>query len=180
MPLRLALTGLAVLLIGLGYADGPPPAHTGGFGEPTCLSCHFDGELNAPGGSLAVDGLPSTYTPGQAYPLAIRLSRPGVQRGGFQLSARFADADHAGRQAGRFTTPGDRVATDLQADVVYVRHTPAGTMPLQDTLRWTFDWTAPEAAGGAIAIHVAANAANGDDSEFGDYIYALEAIIEAP
>ncbi|ARA94151.1 hypothetical protein AWN76_013975 [Rhodothermaceae bacterium RA] len=177
MPLRLALTGLAVLLIGLGYADGPPPAHTGGFGEPTCLSCHFDGELNAPGGSLAVDGLPSTYTPGQAYPLAIRLSRPGVQRGGFQLSARFTDAGH---QAGRFTLTGERIATDRQAGIVYVRHTPAGTVPDRDTLRWSLLWTAPDTARGPIAIHVAANAANGDDSEFGDYIYALEAIIEAP
>jgi len=35
-----------------GFPDGPPPAHTGGFGEPTCRACHFDGDLNAEGGGL--------------------------------------------------------------------------------------------------------------------------------
>lgn len=180
MPLRLALTGAVLLLIGLVYADGPPPAHTGGFGEPTCLTCHFDGDLNAPGGSLTVDGLPAAYIPGHPYPLTVRLARPDLQRGGFQLTARFADTNRAGQQAGRFTIADERVAADREAGIAYLRHTPAGTGPAEDSLRWTFTWTAPDTAAGQVVFHLAANAANGDDSEFGDYIYALEAVIAAP
>jgi hypothetical protein len=39
--------------------------------------------------------------------------------------------------------------------------------------RWTFRWTAPaDAPGRAVVFHVAANAANDDDSPLGDFIYA--------
>ena len=37
---------------------------------------------------------------------------------------------------------------------------------------WVLDWQAPSKKAGAVKINVAANAANGDDSEFGDLIYA--------
>jgi hypothetical protein len=39
-----------------------------------------------------------------------------------------------------------------------------------DTARWTVVWTAP-ATGGAVTFNAAANAANEDDSQLGDYIY---------
>jgi hypothetical protein len=39
-----------------------------------------------------------------------------------------------------------------------------------DTARWTVLWTAPE-SGGEVRFNGAANAANQDDSQFGDYIY---------
>ncbi|HEX9611604.1 MAG TPA: choice-of-anchor V domain-containing protein, partial [Gemmatimonadales bacterium] len=49
-------------------------------------------------------------------------------------------------------------------------HTLAGTsVAAGGTGRWTFRWTAPDA--GAVAFHVAANAANDDDSPLGDFIY---------
>ena len=53
------------------YPEEPPPAHTGGFGEPTCLQCHFDGALNEPGGELRVEGLPEAYMPGETYTLDV-------------------------------------------------------------------------------------------------------------
>jgi hypothetical protein len=39
---------------------------------------------------------------------------------------------------------------------------------------WRVEWTAPDDAAGAVIFHVAANAANGDKSESGDFIYTTE------
>src|SRR5690606_8758969 len=65
-PLAAGACALLVAAAGvrLPYPDRPPPAHTGGFGEPTCQQCHFDAPLNDPGGALYVEGLPERYTPG--------------------------------------------------------------------------------------------------------------------
>jgi hypothetical protein len=99
------------------FVEDPAPGHTGGFDEPTCRACHFDQSVNDAEGSLTLDGVPQRVQPGKTYRLIVTLERPGLARGGFQLSARFAD----------------------------------GTL-----------------------VHVAANAANDDDSQFGDFIYVLE------
>jgi len=70
------------------YLDGPPPAHAGGFGDDTCHACHFENELDDPGGSLTVSGVPDTFDPSAAYRITISLERPGMGRAGFQLAAR--------------------------------------------------------------------------------------------
>ena len=56
-PILLALSG-ALLTVSAPLAlhdvlrDAPPPAHTGGFGEPTCLTCHF-GDANDPASAVS-------------------------------------------------------------------------------------------------------------------------------
>jgi hypothetical protein len=167
---RAALCVLAAaLLLGTVYAEGPPPAHTGGFGEPTCQACHFEGDLNDPAGMLSLDGIPATYSPGHTYTVTVTLHRPGLERGGFQLSTRFAD----GTQAGTLRADTEHLkVTNGPGDVQYVHHLLAGTAPVHpDTARWTLTWQAPAEPGGPVVVHAAANASNGDDSEFGDYIY---------
>lgn len=164
----------------LHYSDRPPLAHTGGFGEPTCRACHFDQPLNAPNGSLAIEGLPNAYTAGQRYRLTVRLQRPEMGRGGFQLSARFA----SGAQAGSLRAADEQRATIVQVDstgVQYAAHTRAGTEPVApDTARWVLEWTAPDTTAGPVLVHVAANAANFDASEFGDFIYTAQQRVGAP
>ncbi|QXD17168.1 hypothetical protein GQ464_006280 [Rhodocaloribacter litoris] len=161
---------LSLLGAGLyGYADGPPPAHTGGFGEPTCYACHFDGPETPSAGSLTLDGLPAAYEPGAGYLLTVTLAHPGLGAAGFQLSARLAD----GQPAGTLTPGNARVQVQhVEATgMVYAAHTKAGTgLTAPDTARWTLRWTAPT-AGGPVVFHLAANAANGDDSAFGDVIH---------
>ena len=49
------------------YKEGPFPNMTGGFGDKTCHSCHFDNPVNAPGGMLTVTGVPSTYAAAETY-----------------------------------------------------------------------------------------------------------------
>lgn len=167
--------GAVLLLIGTAFLDRPPVAHTGGFGEPTCYQCHFDGDLNAPGGALALQGLPARYVAGQVYPLAVSLSRADLERGGFQMAVRFAGGPDEGRQAGAFSGGEKRIAFEMAGEVQYVSHTKDGALPAApDSIRWTVDWKAPESAPGPIVFHLVGNAANGDDSQFGDYVYTLE------
>lgn len=159
-----------------GYPDAPPPATTGGFGEPTCVSCHFASTPDTLG-SLALRGLPATYEPGRTYELIVELAREDMAAAGFELSARFAAGPARGRQAGGFRVPGDDVAVTPQAGVDYVHQTLAGVVPSTAGLaRWRIEWSAPERLD-PVRFHVAANAANGDESPLGDRVYALEETI---
>ncbi|HXF95129.1 MAG TPA: choice-of-anchor V domain-containing protein [Gemmatimonadales bacterium] len=170
---------MALVLVGAGpwppvapagrpYADGPPPGHTGGFGEPTCTACHAENPLNAPGGTLSLAGLPTAYVPGATYRVTVTLRRGALRRAGFEVTARFASGEGAGawraRDSATATTRGEN-------GVVYAHHTRAGsTLTRPGTAQWTLEWTAPP-ANGDIVFHAAANAANDDNSEFGDFIY---------
>jgi len=162
------------------YADGPPPGHTGGFGEPTCQHCHFDAPLNDLNGQLHLEGVPPVYTKGQTYTLKVILNRIGMERGGFQLAARFESGTYAGLQAGRLHPGNKQVtltrSTDPSNQISYAHHTLSGTsLAASDTALWLVNWTPTDSTLSPVTFHVTANAANGDDSEFGDFIYTLQA-----
>lgn len=158
------------------FPDAPPPATTGGFGEPTCVSCHFGVEVPDPAGAVAIEGLPEAYAPGRRYEIAIVLTRPGMERAGFQLSARFAGGPAEGLQAGALRSLGPGTAVVADGGIAYLQQTAAGTGPGEPgRARWRAVWIAPDRAAGPVVFHVAANAANGDESPFGDHVYAVEA-----
>jgi hypothetical protein len=172
LSLAVAL-GLAIPLA-LAYKTGPPAGHTGGFGEPTCGACHADDVRNPRGGSLDVRGFPERFVPGKDYTIAVRVRGPGMGRGGYQLAVRIADGDRAGVNAGTLEATDARsaVTTVDRTGVQYAQHLIAGVDPLwTDSTEWTLRWTAPAAGAGTVVLHVAANAANYDDSEYGDRIY---------
>ena len=154
------------------YSDMPPPAHTGGFGEPTCAECHDDNPINADGGVLQLNGIPQSYTPGRSYAIRILLRRDGLQRAGFQLASRFSKGPATGQQAGTWTVDGELIQTTTDHEVVYVEQTKKGNLvkPL-GAVEWQMTWQAPAAPQGAVAFHVAGNASNRDDSPLGDFIY---------
>jgi hypothetical protein len=148
---------------------------TGGFGEPTCQYCHFEAQLDAGSGKLTIDGVPDAYAPGATYTLTLTLVHPGVAAAGFEIAARF---EKSGAQAGVFAPEPDqtnRVEVTTEADVQYAHHVRPGTVPVAaDTARWRLLWTAPP-AGGPILFHAVGNAANGDDSPLGDFVYTASA-----
>lgn len=170
---------VTVVLCGAGaalYAAGPPPAHTGGFGEETCAYCHFENPVDDPSGQLSLRGVPESYEPEAEYPIEVVLVRPDLKRGGFQLSARFSEGSEAGEQAGDLVVDAGSARVDLHDRIQYARQTYAGSEPsTADSIRWLLTWTSPDSAAGPVVFHVAANAANGDKSEFGDFIYLEEA-----
>src|SRR5688500_5228957 len=151
------------------------PARTGGFGEMTCQQCHRGNPLNDPAGTLALGGWPETYTPGEQYVITLTLERPGLARAGFQASAREDGINmSAGSNAGSLH-PRDELSVSSVGEskgIRYLQHSERGTeVRTPGTATWTFAWTAPDAEGVPVALHVAANAANDDSSPLGDFIY---------
>jgi len=163
------------------HVEGPPDAHTGGFGEPTCQECHGENAVNAPGGILGVEGVPTTYEPGERYRIAVVLQSEDMERAGFQAAFRFNGGDGRSRQAGRLA-PVDTmttVRTSPATGVEYVQHSARGSeISPGAPATWTFWWTAPRDRA-AVILHVAANSANGDDSPLGDLIYTIHQTTQA-
>lgn len=157
------------------YRTGPPVAHTGGFGEPTCAACHFQGGGAGERGSALTIHVPTSYEPGARYDLRVTLNDPAAAAAGFQLTARFADGETAGAQAGSLAAPDSSVQVmAAENGIAYASHTAAGTRPPKDGVAsWRVRWMAP-VEGGRVVFHAAGNAANDDDSEFGDRIHLAE------
>lgn len=169
--LAAALTGAAAALPV--YRKGPPPGHTGGFGEPTCAVCHFDVGTPDPAGGVTVSGIPGEgFRPGERYLVRLRLNRPGLRAAGFQLSVRTEE----GAQAGTLEALDDRGAVTVgERGIPYAHHTEAGTAAA-DSADWVVAWT-PPAGNRPVHLHVAANAADGDDSPLGDHIYTAAQVL---
>ena len=139
----------------------------------TCIECHWDNLLNDSAGALKLSGVPASYTPGERYPITVAIAHPQLIRSGFQLSARFENGDNAGT----LRAADDRTQTITSDDgrVVYLQHTRSGSMATSKAqAEWSVDWTAPN--GGAVMFHAAGNAANGDASPLGDFIYTASAV----
>jgi hypothetical protein len=173
----------AAFLIGLplvasGYKDGPAPAVTGGFGEPSCRHRHFDQPLNDPGGTLRLTGVPRRYEPGRAYPITIAIAREGMRRAGFEIAARFASGERNSRQSGIWGAPDAReqiVESETGPPVLFARQTDEGsTAPTAGTISWTLEWIAPASGTDPVQFNVAGNAANDDASPLGDYVSVEE------
>jgi len=174
-PAILLTAVTAAVLAQTRYVTGPPPAHTGGFGEPTCYACHMESGPNTGEGTLVLRGLDGVYKPGTAHRIAVELTSPQMRRGGFQLAVRFAEGPAAGKQAGtlRAVDEGVAVTTD-STGIQYAHHLETGTeLVAPGTARWTLEWTAPPdgAEGDVVVFHIAANAADDDASPFGDLIF---------
>lgn len=169
------LLGPALLLA---YRDGPPPGFTGGFGGMDCSTCHGDNPVDAPGGTLTVNGLPDQYQPGAAYQVTVRVEREDLRAGGFQIAARFSE-ESAGQQAGSWQIVDERVQVTKGGrdnTVEFASQTEAGAAAeAAGANSWMLEWTAPPAdRARPVVFHVAANAANDDASALGDWIYTRE------
>lgn len=168
-----AATFIVVPLSLFAFKEGPYPNVTGGFGEQSCHVCHFDNPVNAPGGTLRLD-TPAKYQAGRAYAITVTLLREDLERGGFEIAARYASGRQRGKQAGSWRLLDQRVqlVPSQNNSITFAQHTLAGSRAAErGTQRWTLEWIAPDSAAAPVQFNVAANASNGDDSPLGDYIY---------
>ncbi len=157
--------------------DQPLPGYSGGFGEPTCLYCHFDAPVNALEGSLSILGIPMEYVHDSTYIFTIDLTHPELKRGGFQLAVRYATGNLSGKQSGFMEPIDERVAIDTEYDIQYARHTVEGTVPSSpETSQWIIEWQSPFAGSDPVVFHLVGNASNDDNSEFGDFLYQTETV----
>jgi hypothetical protein len=164
------------------FSGGPPPSYTGAPGESTCVSCHSSFPLNSGGGSFTITGLPANYSPGQEITITVALTQSNRELYGFQLTA----LDDAGRRAGTFVlTLADTSRMQTVNGVVggnsrsYIEHTHNGTSPSgPNEGRWTFRWRAPATSVGRVTFYAAGNAANGDGTSIGDFVYTRTAVMQ--
>lgn len=158
----------------LAYPEHLTGAFTSGFGEEACRSCHFDYDLNPAGGSLTVSGIDEPISAGERLEIQVTVERNELGRAGFQLSARYPN----GSQAGQFNIKSNERLTFTETtpdSLQYVQHSAKGSEPTGSGISsWTIVWQAPESPQDTVIFNIAANAANGDQSEFGDFIYAKE------
>lgn len=159
--------------------EGPPAGFTGGFGEQSCHACHIGNDVNAFDGRVYLNGLPDAWEPGTTYALEVLLEAEETDLAGFQMTARFAEGETRGNDAG-VLAPGDaRSEVTDSAGVHYLQQSPTGAATGDRSgSRWTLSWMAPE-VGGSVRLNVAANSGNGDDSPLGDLVYVFEAIVPA-
>lgn len=173
----IALAAALLTATAAAYRTGPPPGHTGAFGEPDCGECHFDAVRDDSTGVVEIEA-PTRFHPGSSYEITVLLRHPELQAAGFQLTTRFVDGDRAGEQAGKLEPAGPRTRVQAgETGVAYLSHTAQGTIPEEaGRATWTGRWTAPAGAG-AVAVDVAAQVANDDDSEFGERLYRERRVI---
>jgi hypothetical protein len=160
------------------YPEHLTGTFTGGFGEQTCHSCHFDYDLNWNEGKLIVEGIPGKLSRGETYQIKVIVRREKLGKAGFQLTARFKN----GVQAGSFLISDNQrvIRTEKVPDSLqYIQHSVNGTEPQSKRESyWVIQWIAPEVITDSVVVNISANAANGDQSEFGDWIYNREITVK--
>jgi hypothetical protein len=167
----LAFTSLAVA-----YAAGPPDGRTGAPGEGNCTQCHSSFPLDSgDGGFELYTDDEAFYVPGEQYTMNIEVFDPQAQRWGFELTI----IDTAGEVAGTLSPMDGDTQVSSSGGRDYGKHTTAGTHE-GDTewSYWFMSWVAPEASTGTVLIFGTANAANGNHSSSGDYIYSFALAID--
>jgi hypothetical protein len=173
---------IAILfLVATVYASvtGPEARYSSAPGESDCTVCHDTNSANSGGGSITIAGIPAIYQPGQQYTLTVTVQQANRSKYGFQLTA----IDAANARAGTLTPLGG----DTQINPVtgtggrqYIQHTQAGTNPSTGNSRvWQIRWTAPTTDIGTVRFYASGNAANGNGTNQGDFIYTTVAYTES-
>jgi hypothetical protein len=191
-----AIAGLVTFAsIAFAFSTGPPASRTGApavAGRPAeqlCVVCHSTNPPNNPLGLLEILDLPESYSPGQVYPMRIRLSFTGHPpeaqfKWGFQVTS---VSGSTGRGVGTWLpSPGLKVIPATSPSFPgrwYIEH---GDDPLTvhegdpGPVEWQFSWQAPPGDSGAVYVFAAGNSANGDGTNQGDFIFTARDTMLAP
>ena len=126
-------------------------------GGATCAACHSGGD--AP--TVTIIG-PTSVMVGETNRYTVRIAGGPAEIGGFNVST----------EGGTLSGPG------ANAQIFEGEATHMGPQPFVDgVLTFSFDWTAPDAAG-TLAMYGAGNSANGNGETSGDGIGAASILID--
>ena len=167
------------------YSTGPVIQRTGAAvdGGVNCSVCHrtYAPANSDPRGSVTISA--SAYTPGVKQTIMVTVSHPTQKRWGFQLIARLGSDET--RQAGTFSASSVvRVRCTNTQDAPcngapeYAEHSNAPVTNVGAGYTFQIDWTPPATDLGEIHFYAAGNAANGDGTFNGDYIYTTQLFIQ--
>jgi hypothetical protein len=204
------LPALLLVLVGVNavwaFSSGPPVSRTSAFAlgiypaEGNCTSCHSGNPLNDPNGGLQILDIPSHYSPGQTYPLRVRLSYsladttgPSNPKWGFELTVvKASDGTGVGTIVAPPAGPGPSYPDSLLIKTAtagvfatsgrqYIEQSTFSTRTdLPSPAEWTFNWVAPSTATGRIYFFANGNAANGNAQTSGDHIFVAADSSDAP
>lgn len=175
---------LAFLLISFKsftYKYGPGGGYTNAPGEKNCATsgCHTGTSLNGGNGSLTNMVLSDNfsgggYIPDSTYTFKLSYKQSKIDKWGFSMTAlRASDNSPAGKFAktdSRTQTKTRWVSSNTR---YYIEQTSSGiTSTGTNAVDWVFKWTAPSTNVGKIKLYTALNAADGNNSQSGDEIYA--------
>ena len=166
------------------FSTGPPAQRTGApvDGGLNCTACHrtFAPANSDPRGSVTVAA--AAYSPGVTQTIKVTIQHPLQKRWGFQLTARLAS--DPSKQAGTFAVNSlVRVRCANCSDAPcnggteFPEHNNAQFTDVGAGFTYTVDWTPPSTNVGDVIFYAAGNAANGDGTFNGDYIYTTSAIV---
>lgn len=164
------------------HIEGPSDPVSGVPGEGTCadVACHTSFALNSGPGSFMLTAHTATageYTPGDTVDIDVDISQTGMIRWGFQLTA----IDGASHPAGTILL-SQPTRTQVQTGAggrQYLMHTALGTDSgaVNTAPGWTFKWKAPAAGAGPVTFYAAGNAADGDGTSLGDWVYTTSLVL---
>ncbi|MDQ3050557.1 MAG: T9SS type A sorting domain-containing protein [Bacteroidota bacterium] len=151
-------------------------------GETSCNTsgCHNGNLVNSGGGSILIDAPTMTgweYIPGQVYPINVTVAKTGVSLFGFGFEALRSTGANGGMlsitNAVQTRILTAVISGNVRTNVVHKLN--GGATPNLHT--FTFNWTAPVTGTGDITFYAAGNAANGNGSTSGDFIYTTSQIV---
>lgn len=153
---------------------------TGAPGEQTCNTsgCHVGSAINSMGGTLEIsspDLVNFEYVPGQTYTISVTVGQAGRSLFGLCFEALKANGDNAGTLvAGAGTYIGTKMVSGFNRKSV--THNLNGGASA-DSHTFTFTWEAPMSNEGDITFYCTGNAANGNNSTSGDFIYSTSQVV---
>jgi hypothetical protein len=162
-------------------SDNGRAGATGSPGESTCnqANCHTGNSINAAGGSITIDapGLVNwEYNLGVTYTINVTVARTGINLFGLGFEALTSAGANAGTLAvinSQTTTKNATVLGNSRRSIVHNLNGGASA----NSHTFTFKWTAPTTNIGNVTFYVAGNAANGNGSVSGDFIYNTSQVV---
>lgn len=131
-------------------------------------NCHNSSAVNSGIGSVVItDNIPSTgYIPGQTYSINVTVAQSGISKFGFGFEA----VNSSNTTAGTLVVTNAALTKTLSGTRVNMTHLTNSGLGL-GAKSFTFNWIAPAASNGTVTFYSAGNAANGNNSDSGDFIY---------
>lgn len=157
---------------------GPFLEFTAAPGENNCTKCHRTYPLDSGTGKVEIVGLPEQYVPSQTYPVKVRVTDEQAREWGFEITAITDD----GAACGSFRSEQlavQALGPSQQFGRFYALQTIFGVYAGQTgSAEWDFFWKAPATDLGPATFYATGNAANGDHTDFFDYIYSTSVTID--
>ncbi len=184
MKKQILFTALVVAVGTMSFvqSENGKAGYTASPGEVSCNAsgCHTGHALNSGTGSVVITAatMPNwEYNPGQVYPISVTVAQSGISLFGIGFEALKSNGANGGTLAitnsAQTKILNKTISGNVRSNVVHTLN--GGASSASHT--FTFNWTAPATGTGNVTFYVSGNAANGNGSESGDYIYTASQVV---